>query len=63
MKDEIMNCEDLKRILNVTDNKLTRMTKQGLPCVSLGDGRKVFLRDSITEWLKSKEVKHRDALA
>ena len=63
MNDEIINCEDLKRILNVTDNKLTRMTKQGLPCVSLGDGRKVFLRDSITEWLKSKEVKHRDALA
>jgi len=29
----------------------------------LGDGRKVFLRDSITEWLRSKEVKHDDALA
>lgn len=63
MKDEIMNCEELKRILNVTDNKLTRMTKQGLPCVKLGDGRKVFLRDSITEWLRSKEVRRDDDVA
>lgn len=55
MNDEIINCEDLKRILNITDNKLTRLTKQGLPFVCLGDGRKVFLRDSLTEWLKSQQ--------
>lgn len=56
-----MNCEDLKRILNVTDNKLTRMTKQGLPCVKLGDGRKVLLRDSLLKWLRSQEEESRNS--
>jgi len=55
MIDEIINSEDLKKLLNVTGNKLTRMTKQGLPCVWLGDGKKVFLRDSLEEWLKSQQ--------
>jgi len=63
MTNEIISFDDLRKVLNVTGNKLTRMVKQGLPCVLLGDGRKVFLRASVTEWLRSKEVKHDDALA
>ena len=55
--NEILSTKDLKELLNVTGNKLTRLTKRGLPFVSLGgDGdRKVFLKDSVTQWLKAQE--------
>ena len=52
--NEILSFKDLTKLLNITSNKLTRLTKQGLPCVSLGD-RKVFLKGSILQWLKDKE--------
>ena len=52
--NEILSLEDLTKLLNVTSNRLTRLTKRGLPYVKLGD-RKVFLKDSITEWLRNRE--------
>ena len=60
--NEILNTKDLKELLNITGNKLTRLTKQGLPFVSLGGGgeRKVFLRDSLLQWLKSQEKLQRN---
>ena len=53
--NEILNFKDLTKLLNISSNKLTRLTRQGLPCVSLGGGRKVFLKESILQWLKNKE--------
>ena len=53
---EILSSRELAKLLNVTSNKLTRLTKQGLPFVCLGDGRRIFIRDSVTEWLRSKET-------
>ena len=54
--NEILSIEDLTKLLNVTTNKLTRLTKKGLPCVTLGGDRKIFLRDSIADWLKAQET-------
>lgn len=52
--NEVLSFKDLTKLLNITSNKLTRLTKQGLPSVSLGEN-KVFLKDSILHWLKDKE--------
>lgn len=52
--NEILSFSALAKLLNISTNKLTRLTKQGLPSVSLGD-RKVFLKDSIIEWLRNRE--------
>ena len=53
--NEILRSRELAKLLNISSNKLTRLTRQGLPCVSLRGGRKIFLKDSITKWLKSQE--------
>jgi len=58
--NEILSFRDLAKLLNITSNKLTRLTRQGLPFVCLGDGRKIFMKDSVTEWLRSKETWQRD---
>ena len=58
--DEIISFKDLVKLLNITSNKLTRLTKQGLPCVSLRNENWVFLKSSVTEWLKSKEEQQGD---
>ena len=55
VKDEILTFKDLMRLLNISSNKLTRLTKQGLPCVSLGGETKVFLISSVMQWLKNSE--------
>ena len=54
---EILSYKDLTKLFNITSNKLTRLTKQGLPFVSLGGGgdRKVFLKGSVLQWLKNRE--------
>ncbi len=51
----ILSSMDLAKLLNISSNKLTRLTKQGLPCVSLGGNRKVFLRDAVLNWLENKQ--------
>ena len=53
--NEVLSFNDLMKLLNISGNKLTRLTRQGLPFVSLGAGRKIFLRDSILQWLKNRE--------
>ena len=53
--NEVLSFNDLMKLLNISNNKLTRLTKQGLPCVSLGGGRRVFLKGSILQWLKNRE--------
>jgi len=53
--NEILSFKDLTKLLNISNNKLTRLTRQGLPCVLLGGDRKVFLKGSILQWLKNKE--------
>jgi phage terminase Nu1 subunit (DNA packaging protein) len=55
--NEILSFKDLTKLLNISSNKLTRLTRQGLPSVSLGGGsdRKIFLKGSILQWLKNKE--------
>jgi predicted DNA-binding transcriptional regulator AlpA len=52
--NEVLSFNDLMKLLNISNNKLTRLTKQGLPCVSLGGGRRVFLKGSILQWLKNR---------
>ena len=53
--DEILSSKDLMKLLNVSSNKLTRLVKRGLPCVSLSGETKVFLRSSVLQWLKNAE--------
>lgn len=53
--NEVLSFEDLRKLLNISKNKLTRLTKQGLPYTSLGAGRKIFLKASILQWLKNRE--------
>lgn len=53
--NEILSSRDLAKLLNISSNKLTRLTRQGLPCVSLGRGRKIFLKDSVLSWLKNRQ--------
>ena len=55
--NEILSFKDLAKLLNISTNKVTRLTKQGLPCVLLGGGdyRKVFLKGSVIQWLKNRE--------
>ena len=53
--NETISFNDLAKLLNISKNKLTRLTKQGLPCVSLGTENKIFFRDSVAKWLKSQE--------
>lgn len=53
--NEILSFEDLKELLDISSNKLTRLTKQGLPFVSLGGETKIFVRSSVIRWLKSLE--------
>ena len=55
MENEILNFEDLAKLFNITSNKLTRLTNQGLPFVSLGGEIKVFLKSSTLQWLKNRE--------
>jgi hypothetical protein len=54
--NEILSFKDLTKLLNISNNKLTRLTRQGLPCVSLGRDKKVFLKGSILQWLKNREI-------
>ena len=51
--NEILSFKELAKLLNISTNKLTRLTKQGLPCVVLGGDRKVFLKDSVLKWLRN----------
>jgi predicted DNA-binding transcriptional regulator AlpA len=53
--NEILSFRELAKLLNISTNKLTRLTKQGLPCVLLGGDRRVFLRSSVLEWLRDRE--------
>jgi len=53
--NEVLCFEDLAKLLNISNNKLIRLTKQDLPYVSLGYETKIFLKSSILEWLKNRE--------
>jgi hypothetical protein len=55
MDSEILSSKDLAKLLNITSNKLTRLTKEGLPFVSLGGKRKIFLKGSVLNWLENKQ--------
>ena len=55
VKDEILTFEDLLKLLNISSNRLTRLTKKGLPYVSLGGETRIFLKSSVLQWLKNKE--------
>jgi len=53
--EEVLNSKDLTKLLNISGNKLTRLIREGLPYISLGAGRKVFLKGSVLEWLRNRE--------
>ena len=53
--NEVLSFKDLAKLLNISNNKPTRLTRQGLPFVSFGGGRKIFLKGSILQWLKNQE--------
>ena len=53
--NEILSSRDLAKLLDISSNKLTRLTKEGLPCILLRGDKKIFLKDSITKWLKAQE--------
>ena len=53
--EEILSSKELAKLLNISSNKLTRLTKEGLPYVSLGYETKIFLKSSILQWLINRE--------
>lgn len=53
--NEVLSFKDLMKLLDITSNKLTRLTTQGLPYASLGGDRKIFLKSSILQWLRNRE--------
>ena len=53
--NEILSFKDLMKLLNISSNKLTRLTKEGLPYISLGGNRKIFLGDAVLNWLENKQ--------
>ena len=57
--NEILNSKDLAKLLNISSNRLTRLVKRDLPYVPLGGETKVFLKDSVLQWLKSQELPKR----
>ena len=52
--NEVLSFKDLTKLLNINSDKLTSLTKEGLHDIRLGD-RKVFLKESILQWLKNPE--------
>ena len=52
---EILSSKDLAKLLNISSNKLTRLTKEGLPCIKLRGDKRLFLKDSILQWLRNRE--------
>ena len=53
--NEVLSFDDLAKLLNISGNKLTRLIHRGLPYVQLGYNTKIFLKDAVLLWLKSKE--------
>ena len=53
--NETLSFRDLAKLLSIGNNKLTRLTKDGMPFIQLGGDRKVFLKQSILEWLRNRE--------
>lgn len=53
--NEVLSFEDLAKLLNISNNKLTRLVRQGLPYISVGYETKIFLKSSVLEWLKNRE--------
>ena len=52
----ILNSKELAKLLNISGNKLTRLLKEGMPHICLGgDGRVVFLKGSVIQWLRNRE--------
>ena len=58
--NEILNSNDLRELLNISKNKLTRLTKQGLPYIQMGGETRIFIRDSLLRWLSSLEQPKRE---
>jgi hypothetical protein len=55
MEGEILTYEEMKKLLNISSNRLSRLTKKGLPYVSLGGETRIFLKSSVLQWLKNRE--------
>ena len=55
MENELMTEQEVEELLGLSRNKLTRLTKQGLPYASLGGDKRVFFRSSVLQWLKNRE--------
>ncbi len=53
--NEILSSKDLAKLFNISSNKLTRLTKEGLPCILLRGDKRLFLKSSILQWLKNRE--------
>ena len=53
--NEILSSKDLAKLLNISSNKLTRLAKEGLPCILLRGDKRIFLKSSILSWLKNRE--------
>lgn len=55
IKEEILTFEKVANLLNISSNRLTRLIKKGLPCVSLGYESKIFLKNEVIEWLRNSD--------
>jgi len=52
---EILSFDEVRKLLSIKGNRLTRLMNRGLPYISLGYETNVFLRSSVSKWLKSIE--------
>ena len=55
VKEEILTFEQVTNLLKISSNRLTRLIKKGLPCVSLGYETKIFLKSAVIEWLRNSD--------
>lgn len=53
--EEILNSEEVRKLLNVSKNKLTRLCKQGLPSACFGETI-LFTKSSLIDFIKRNEI-------
>ena len=53
---EVVSFDELAKLLNISGNKLTRLIGKGLPYIDVGYETKMFLKNSVLEWLKNRET-------
>lgn len=52
----------IAKYMGVSPDTITHWANMGMPVAVLSDGRKLYGKESITQWLKTKEVQQKKPL-